>query len=391
MRARQASQPLSAAAVETAVAAELAHQPPDKPTGRAAGAETSYWAAALGSADSLPDDLAADDGRTRIIAGLTGQTDDEDEPRADPAGLQAHVSLALQAREDGVDLSSSSPPPDLSDTLAAIALHSPANIAWRALGRLVSDQPAVTPAGHWIAAAVLASGLRSLFNRVETTLLIDRLLPDSVYWRAVLRYCAWGNLQAVLDEYLHHLAVAEGAVTLDDDRLAELADAAAKAIAVRPSVYQAFDPMHADRGIPLTARFALRYGGPRQDEESARQPETRRAFNSPFWPFILATTSVGQEGIDFHWWSHAVVHWNTPPNPVDFEQREGRVNRYGGHAVRRNIAHRHRDDILAADDPNPWRAAYHVAPTRLSASASSPRTGCIRVRHASSATSRRTP
>ena len=26
----------------------------------------------------------------------------------------------------------------------------------------------------------------------------------------------------------------------------------------------------------------------------------REAFNSPFWPFILATTSVGQEGLDFH-------------------------------------------------------------------------------------------
>jgi len=76
---------------------------------------------------------------------------------------------------------------------------------------------------------------------------------------------------------------------------------------------------------------------------------------------VLATTSVGQEGLDFHWWSHAVVHCNTPPNPVDFEQREGRVYRYGGHAVRRNIAHRHRKEILADGDPNPWRAAYQIA------------------------------
>ena len=34
----------------------------------------------------------------------------------------------------------------------------------------------------------------------------------------------------------------------------------------------------------------------------ARLPEVREAFNSPFQPFVLATTSVGQEGIDFHWW-----------------------------------------------------------------------------------------
>jgi hypothetical protein len=31
------------------------------------------------------------------------------------------------------------------------------------------------------------------------------------------------------------------------------------------------------------------------------------------------------------------MHWNLPSNPVDMEQREGRVHRYKGHAVRRNI------------------------------------------------------
>jgi len=80
----------------------------------------------------------------------------------------------------------------------------------------------------------------------------------------------------------------------------------------------------------------LRYGTKRRDDDEARQPLVRAAFNSPFWPFVLATTSIGQEGLDFHWWSHAVVHWNIPANAVDFEQREGRVFRYGGHAVPRN-------------------------------------------------------
>ena len=32
------------------------------------------------------------------------------------------------------------------------------------------------------------------------------------------------------------------------------------------------------------------------------------------------------------------MHWNLPSNPVDLEQREGRVHRFKGHAVRRNIA-----------------------------------------------------
>ena len=92
-----------------------------------------------------------------------------------------------------------------------------------------------------------------------------------------------------------------------------------------------------------------------------RPGEVRQAFNSPFWPFVLASTSVGQEGIDFHWWCHAVFHWNTPPNPVDFEQREGRVDRFRGHAVRKNVVEHHGPAILADDRGNPWATAYEIA------------------------------
>jgi len=76
---------------------------------------------------------------------------------------------------------------------------------------------------------------------------------------------------------------------------------------------------------------------------------------------VLAATSTGQEGIDFHWWCSAVVHWNTPANPVDFEQREGRIHRFGGHAVRRNVAAEHRTDALRSDDLDVWKAAYDAA------------------------------
>ena len=86
----------------------------------------------------------------------------------------------------------------------------------------------------------------------------------------------------------------------------------------------------------------------------------RTAFNSPFWPFVLATTSVGQEGLDFHQYCHAVVHWNLPANPVDLEQREGRVHRYKGHAIRKNVAAVHRADAFeAAGDP--WEAMFEAA------------------------------
>ena len=54
---------------------------------------------------------------------------------------------------------------------------------------------------------------------------------------------------------------------------------------------------------------------------------------------------VTSAGLDFHPYCHAVVHWNLPTNPIDLEQREGRVNRFAGHAIRRNVAAAHWDDV----------------------------------------------
>lgn len=125
----------------------------------------------------------------------------------------------------------------------------------------------------------------------------------------------------------------------------------------------AFDPLGGGRPILLPSRFALRYGGRRATgPDTDRQPEVLAAFNSPFWPFVLATTSVGQEGIDFHWWCHVTNHWNTPANPVDFEQREGRVSRYGGLVVRRNLAARHGATATGAltNRRNPWPMLFEL-------------------------------
>ena len=84
-----------------------------------------------------------------------------------------------------------------------------------------------------------------------------------------------------------------------------------------------------------------------------RNDDLRVAFNSPFRPFVLATTSIGQEELDFHVWSNHVVHWDLPSNPVDLEQRDGRVNRYGGLAIRRALAE---NAPCLPSMENPWRA-----------------------------------
>lgn len=288
---------------------------------------------------------------TEAMSGAIQDDAVSDEP---PGALGEHVRVAVGMLDD--------PGPEDHEDVALLALHGPGNVAWRALGRLRTEDDSVTDAGHWRAAAVVANALRSLFSRVETMLLLDQLYGESqeTYWRLVLRYCSDGNLQAVLDEQAFQLDSDRGGTPLTDEALSTIAQRVASAMTLRPATYRVRNTK-ASGTIAMSTRFAAQYGGTRQDAEAARQPEVRNAFNSPFPPYVLASTSVGQEGIDFHWWSHTVVHWNLPPNPVDFEQREGRVDRYGGHAVRKNVANEHWSDVLASDDPNPWRAAFDAA------------------------------
>lgn len=332
------------------VVAELVGPDGDRPT----DADVGYWAAAFGLAGSIPGALVDAPG---ALSSALMEGDEES------TGLRTHVDRVVElhrhAATIGVDA-----PPDLQETIAAIGLHAPANIAWRALARQVRPDDAVTAAGLWRAAATVATGFRSLFNRAETMALLDHLGGGhSSYWRAVLAYCADGNLQSVLDEHLHMARSNVGDRPLDDDGLFEIARTLGRTLAMRPSTYSAFDPLRPDDPIHLTSRFALRYTNRRGDEanDGRRLSDVRAAFNSPFWPFVLATTSVGQEGVDFHWWCHAILHWNTPANPVDFEQREGRVHRYGGLAIRRNLADRFGKHMRNTTGRDPWTAGYAIA------------------------------
>jgi hypothetical protein len=216
----------------------------------------------------------------------------------------------------------------------------------------------------------VAWGFRSLFNVPEIMALVRGHGSDAIpYWSKVIGYCLDGGLQAVLTEYAHVLREALGHL----DRVPEtivppMAEAMYEALSVRAANYSA-DDIRAEAGglvmepRRLRARYALRFGTQSLEDESELQRVgvVRTAFNSPFWPFVLATTSVGQEGLDFHQYCHAVVHWNLPANPVDLEQREGRVHRYKGHAIRKNIASTHRADAFRRSVTDPWEAMFAAA------------------------------
>jgi hypothetical protein len=194
-------------------------------------------------------------------------------------------------------------------------------------------------------------GAVTLFNQHEAVALLRRG-DDDRYWHRVLTFSAEHNLQATLDEYVHYLIDALGLRTSEaGDRVQGLSRAMADALSIRPSQIDVDNPQIIEGRLKvekfqMRGRFAMRLADYRDEEGAvARLGGVRDAFNSPFRPFVLATTSVGQEGLDFHPYCYRVYHWNLPSNPVDLEQREGRVHRFKSHAVRHNVAHLHGADL----------------------------------------------
>lgn len=158
--------------------------------------------------------------------------------------------------------------------LARLAMHSPGgNIAYRALARICDSADQDMRTALWQNAARLANAIRTLFNRMDVMFLLDQLYgKGQPYWKSVLQYCADGNLQAVLDEYCFQLKLEFAGSTVDASVLSQLTDRAVEALTLRTSHYSARAAGAAFEKIPITVRFALRYGGAVRDAESVRAP-----------------------------------------------------------------------------------------------------------------------
>lgn len=256
-------------------------------------------------------------------------------------------------------------PKDLAEVLARMALGGPGVVALRSLAR-TTDRTLDDPTARFAACRV-AWGLRTLFNSPEVTALVNHLYPGEPYWKRIIDYAIAGNLQAVLDEYAHVLVSGRGHLdAAEDEVLDDIAEVMHDTVRLRTVRYGVsrveVDGDQVDvQPAQLRANFALRLSDERSDDGTqTRLSDVREAFNSPFRPFVLATTSAGQEGLDFHPYCHAVVHWNLPGNPVDLEQREGRVHRFQGHAIRRNVADAHAE-LGRSSDGNPWQVMFDTA------------------------------
>lgn len=232
-------------------------------------------------------------------------------------------------------------PSNALEVMTDIAIASPAVCAYRQSG----DEED---------AKMVAKAIVSVFNKPESAAIIDLVYNkknDDDYYESVLDYCVQGNLQAVLDEYAHMTqtnklgnAVTDaiiGTSNLSIDTNDSLGNEEKK------------QPMRCHFAIPFIDKTIT-------DKAVARTSNIRKAFNSPFRPFILSTTSVGQEGLDFHWYARKIVHWNLPSNPVDLEQREGRINRFKCLAIRRNVA-----KLYGGDSYHTWDELFSMAYAEL--------------------------
>ena len=252
-------------------------------------------------------------------------------------------------------------PNDLASVMADMAVGSFAICAFRSNG------------GDLRRSSELAKVFINRFNATEATAAVilaygdDEDSEGGAYWRNVLRYCCDGGFGAMLDEYVH--MVSEGAgFGLSEDKNHQVHELMIDALKIHSASYSidtfpAFKKrMNGEKFQRTFMRSHYAVGFTKSDGAESknvdRKDSIRNAFNSPMRPFVLATTSIGQEGLDFHYYCRKIMHWNLPSNPIDLEQREGRINRYKCLAIRQDIAGRFADRVF---DTDVWQELFAMA------------------------------
>ena len=270
-------------------------------------------------------------------------------------------------------------PEELAEYLAYLSVAGPAVSIARTWQRnwTESDGLSVTEDEVALAATEASFAVVAMFNKPESESILNKRYHKHKYFKAIVHYCADGGFQAVIDEFGHLLKDAGFPMQSCNSsenysataRLAEVLGIKTSSVACqfwenkKQTSDQTITKAEKSRNKhTLRCHYAVPLGNQKTSDEKGLQrvSNIRDAFNSPFRPFMLNSTSIGQEGLDFHWYCHNVVHWNLPGNPIDIEQREGRVNRYKSLVVRKRLAEGYQHEVVY-DGRDPWLQLFNKA------------------------------
>ncbi len=256
------------------------------------------------------------------------------------------------------------PPKDITTQLALLSIASPAVCSFRFLSSLAERQESFFKC--FFGGFQIADSFRKFFNVSENIAVVDKFRKFDSYWKNVLSYSAAGNFQSMIDEFGSALIDHNGLWDYSEDnklqRIISLLseNIGLRTVSVAGHTYQSFTKEERAKHFRCHYGVALNHSID-NEKDVMRSDNVRNSFNSPFRPFILATTSVGQEGLDFHLYCRKLLHWNLPANPVDFEQREGRINRFKNLAIRQNLAVKYRQYLDKIEPAKVWSNLYELA------------------------------
>lgn len=322
------------------------------PTGEA---DRWYWAAPL-LLDQRTPSLRKDVKDWLGSKSLRHESDFFDHETQESSSKEKHFEEFARCFHNPTDAGLGSLPDNLGQVLADMAIASPAVSALRC----VSHQFETDFYERTLFAFDIGNEFLSLFNKPESIAAVRLSTERPPYWRRVLQYCVDGCLQSVLDEFFHVLKSDCPSIWDMYQRLVDSMNLGTASIKVDD-----LNSFIKGKRQNMRCHYAVDLGNQRMETEDGKNriKGIRHNFNSPFRPFVLATTSIGQEGLDFHTYCRKIVHWNLPTNPIDLEQREGRINRFKGLVIRQQIASKYgrQMDEELLNDKGVWEALFDAA------------------------------
>lgn len=193
------------------------------------------------------------------------------------------------------------------------------------------------------AAQHIAEGFNTYFKKegIKQAIAHNRICKDE----ELLDYCIAGGLGAVMEEY----AFSGGSAK---DMMTALCYGSEKSTVVHVFSSDRYTVTNKEP-FQIKCHYAERFNADYTDNGKAETNKDgqehfrscHKAFNSPFWPMILCTTSKNQEGYDLDRYCSRIMHYSLPPNTMSFEQRDGRIDRRLSLLARRRMVQLYGTDL----------------------------------------------